>query len=143
MSLADSLLVPLTLTYKTLPRVSLDADVYLPTTSSSSSPLPILLYLHGGGWICGARSDLSVVYFHELLKRDFVVVTADYRLLPETDFLTGQLDDLCDLEIWLRDVLPGELKKSHNIDVDGDSIALLGASAGALLALLTVFIPSS
>lgn len=67
-----------------------------------------------------------------------MVVSADYRLLPESDFLTGQLEDIRDLEDWLRRMLPGLVMQSADIRVDSEAIVVLGASAGAHLALLTV-----
>ena len=66
----------------------------------------------------------------------------DYRLLPETPF-QGQLEDIQDVEPWLRYQLQASLK-ADNLDckVDGENLLVVGASAGAHLALLTVGLPS-
>ena len=63
----------------------------------------------------------------------------DYRLLPETS-LSEQLNDVKDVEPWLRTKLPRELK-DDDISVDTEKIVVVGASAGAHLALLTVVAP--
>lgn len=60
----------------------------------------------------------------------------DYRLLPESK-LENQMEDVRDVEGWLRKSLAREVKQyfSH---VQADKIIVVGASAGAHLALLTV-----
>jgi acetyl esterase/lipase len=60
----------------------------------------------------------------------------DYRLLPETSF-SGQLEDIRDVECWLRTKLSFEIK-DEGFEVNTDKIVIVGASAGAHLALLTV-----
>lgn len=60
----------------------------------------------------------------------------DYQLLPETS-LASQLGDVCDVESWLRHCLPS-IFTGPGLMVDGDEIIVVGGSAGAHLALLTV-----
>ena len=135
---AGGLPQPLTFIYKSLPNISLKADIYISEPSEHTPPSPILLYLHSGGWIFGSRKEFSQAYFQEFLRRGFVIVSADYRLLPESDFLTGQLEDIRDIEVWLREDLPQLIRDLHQTKLDPKKIVVLGASAGAHLALLTV-----
>jgi acetyl esterase/lipase len=114
----------LTFTYKCLPHISLKADVYIHDSSPPCSPSPILLYLHGGGWIYGSRVDIPTLYFQEILCRNFVIVSADYRLLPESDFLPGQMEDVRDIEVWLRDALPRIMSEHHKKEVDPEKIVV-------------------
>ncbi len=135
----DSLPNPLTLVYKSFSDISIHADVYLPASASSPKhPLPILLFIHGGGWMFGSRKEIPRIFFCQFLSRNFVVVSIDYRLLPESDFLTGQLEDIRDVEVWLREELPGILTAEVGVETDAQKIVVLGGSAGAHLALLTV-----
>lgn len=128
---------PITLTYKSLPHGPLQADIYLPTPQASLPPSPILLFLHGGAWISGSRKDIPASTFHAFLTRNFTIVSIDYQFLPESSF-TDQQGDIKDVERWLRDSLPQVLEQGFHRVVDGEKIVVLGVSAGAHLALLTV-----
>jgi acetyl esterase/lipase len=95
-----------------------------------------MLFIHGGGWTGGSRSDYCRPLFNNFLSYGFVVTSMDYRLLPETS-LPGQLSDVRDVELWLRNHLQSEVS-DPGLRVDGSKIIVVGASAGALLALHTV-----
>jgi acetyl esterase/lipase len=83
----------------------------------------------------GDRFDYPRATFRRFLSLGFIVVSMDYRLLPETP-LPGQLEDIRDVEPWLRTKLYLKLK-DDGISVDTAKIVVVGASAGAHLALLT------
>ena len=121
--------------YKTVNDISIPIDIYLPPSPTKSS-LPIMLFIHGGGWVGGDRLDYPRATFHRFLSLGFIVASMDYRLLPETP-LSGQLEDIRDVEPWLRTKLYLKLK-DDGISVDTAKIVVVGASAGAHLALLTV-----
>lgn len=63
-----------------------------------------------------------------------MVASMDYRLIPESSHLE-QLEDVADVEAWLREDLPAVLGDSMERE---RKIVVVGASAGAQLALLTV-----
>jgi acetyl esterase/lipase len=125
--------------YKTIGKVAIPIDVYLPTEADFAHP-PIMLFIHGGGWTGGNRTDYSRPLFHDFLSLGFIVTSMDYRLLPETK-LEGQLEDIRDVEHWLRNGLGPEVKESFR-GIQDDKIIVVGASAGAHLALLTVGLQS-
>ncbi|KAJ5951087.1 alpha/beta-hydrolase [Penicillium vulpinum] len=126
-----------TFIYKIIQNVSIGADVFISSTKPlPKSPRPIIVYIHGGGWTGGSRANFSPAMFTDFLKHKFTVVSIDYRLLPESAFVTGQLEDIQDAEIWLRDVLPDEMRKL-GWEVDPETIIVSGTSAGGHLALLT------
>jgi acetyl esterase len=97
--------------------------VYYP---SDASPLPILVWYHGGGWVTGdlAGSDATC----QLLAHHAgaVVVSVDYRLAPEHRFPTAA-EDAYAATLWAG---------QHARELQGDAslLAVGGASAGANLA---------
>jgi acetyl esterase/lipase len=121
--------------YKTIDRITIPIDIYVPTEHDVAIP-PVMLFIHGGGWSGGNRTDYSRPLFYHFLSLGFIVTSMDYRLLPETK-LEGQMDDVRDVEGWLRKSLAREVRDYFSA-VQGDKIIVVGASAGAHLALLTV-----
>ncbi|MEI9952090.1 MAG: alpha/beta hydrolase [Pseudomonadota bacterium] len=59
-------------------------DVFAP---SAQSALPAIVWVHGGGFIAGTRSDLSG-YLQVLAARGYVTVAIDYSTAPEARFPT-------------------------------------------------------
>ena len=51
-------------------------------TSKTPSNAPVMLYFHGGSWVFGDKKDQGRPMLHEMVKRGWVVVTANYRLAP-------------------------------------------------------------
>ena len=95
----------------------------------NSKPQGVVLSLHGGGWVMG--SALSDEKRNWTLARasKAVVVSPDYRLAPEFPFPAGPDD--CELAArWL--------KNHGKTELGSDRFAMLGASAGAHLAALTL-----
>jgi acetyl esterase/lipase len=132
--------LPITKTciYKTIDKITIPIDIYVPTEADVDPP--IMLFIHGGGWSGGNRTDYSRPLFYHFLSLGFIVTSMDYRLLPETK-LEGQMEDIRDVEGWLRKNLAREVKE-HFSGIQDDKIIVVGASAGAHLALLTVSLGS-
>ncbi|OAP56498.1 hypothetical protein AYL99_09677 [Fonsecaea erecta] len=133
-----------TFVYKEVDGLKIEADVWvwetLPNGDSQRVPAkrPVALFIHGGGWMGGIRTDFPKPLLHEFVSRGYVYVSIDYRLLPEVDFITEQLEDIRSVEGWIREKLQGCLtEKGVNVTVDTDTIAVLGGSAGSHLASLT------
>jgi acetyl esterase/lipase len=101
-------------------------DIYTPTDLAGKS-LPVMIWIHGGGWQAGDKSDVASKP-KALTDRGFVFVAMNYRLLPEVT-----MDEL------IRDVARSVGWVHQNIaQYGGDStrIFLGGHSAGAQLAAL-------
>lgn len=100
-------------------------DLYLP--EGGERPLPVIMWLHGGGWRFGDRKlgpDLSR-YFAE---RGFAMVRIDYRLSGEATF-PAQIHDVKAAIRWVR-------AHSNRYGLDGEHIGLWGSSSGGHLAAL-------
>ena len=111
------------------------ADLYLPARHgpvgarwyrhhAAAGPGPVLLWLHGGGFIGGAAADIDHVCSWLARRGGLTVVSLDYRLAPEHPYPAALLDT-CDALRWLAD---------HGTAIGGDGrVAAGGQSAGAAL----------
>ncbi|NAS12142.1 alpha/beta hydrolase [Poritiphilus flavus] len=116
--------------YKEVEGHEIRANIFLPGTSGLH---PVVVYFHGGGFIFGNRDQgLNIEIKNGLLKSGYAVVSADYRLAPETK-LEGILADVLDVIKWLRK------NGSQEFNIDTAKIASIGGSAGGYLALSTGF----
>jgi acetyl esterase/lipase len=109
--------------------VDIKMDVF---ASASAKPRPAVVWIHGGGLINGHREQVSGQVRNFAFENDFVLVSLDYRLAPETK-LPAIVSDIEDAFRWLR----GEGVKRFNIDPD--RIAVTGGSAGGFLTLVSGF----
>lgn len=99
-------------------------DIYAPKDAKS---LPVVFWIHGGGWQVGDKSDVNLKP-QAFMDRGFVFVSTNYRLLPHVDMgtLTRDVAKSCG---WVH---------KHIADYGGDPnrIFVMGHSAGAQLAAL-------
>jgi acetyl esterase/lipase len=99
------------------------ADVYLP--GESATALPVVIWLHGGGWRFGDRRMApDLARFAQ--QSGMAVVSIDYRLSDEAHFPAAVLDVKTAVR-WTRRV-------ADQFGFAADSIGLWGSSAGGHLA---------
>lgn len=105
----------------------LKLDLYLPALPKGSPPPPVIVYMHGGGWIQGIRSGPSGVAFAlELSTEGWAFASIDYRLAPAHP-APAAIED-CKLAVrFIR-------SKADVWGVDGGRIVAMGNSAGGHLA---------
>lgn len=104
-----------------------DADgvpvrLYLPATDK---PMPLLVFLHGGGWMLGDLDTHDAMHRHLAARANCAVLGVGYRLAPEHPFPAG-LDDAATAWYWAR-------REAEALGCDPMRIALGGESAGANL----------
>jgi acetyl esterase len=93
--------------------------------------LPLLVFLHGGGWLLGDLETHDAMCRHLAHRSGCAVLAVGYRLAPEHPFPAG-LDDATAAFAWAR-------AQAGPLGCDPDRIALGGESAGAnLTAALTL-----
>jgi len=114
--------------YKNINGKSLQLDIYRPR--NSVKPLPLLVFIHGGGWRSGKRSDY-LVYLTAFAKKGYMTATVSYRLLKEGPY-PACAEDIIDAVQWFY-------RNGEKYGYDPDKIALIGGSAGAHLALLAAY----
>lgn len=116
--------------YKTVEGHQIKANLFLPKTKG---PHPVVVYFHGGGFIFGNRDrGLNNTLKEKLLASNYAVVSADYRLAPETK-LDEILQDVSDIIKWIK------LNGQQKFNIDTNKIVAAGGSAGGYLALTTGF----
>jgi acetyl esterase/lipase len=101
-------------------------DVYRPAGGCTGAP--VLLQIHGGGWVFGNKHEQALPLVHHLAARGWVVVTPNYRLSPKARF-PDHLVDCKRALAWVR---------RHVAQFGGDPtfVAVTGGSAGGHLATL-------
>jgi acetyl esterase/lipase len=119
----EDLLVIKDIEYKNIDGTPLKLDIY--KKKNILRPAPLLVFLHGGGWVKGNRADMAVLLV-EFAQRGYITATVSYRLdrpYPEC------VEDISDAVNWFY-------AHGDEYGYDPDRIALVGASAGAHLAML-------
>ena len=99
-------------------------DVYSPKDAKN---LPVVFWIHGGGWQAGDKKDVQIKP-QVFMDKGFVFVSTNYRLLPSVDMATIVRDVAKSIR-WVHD---------HIAEYGGDPkrLFIMGHSAGAQLAAL-------
>jgi acetyl esterase len=111
-------------------------DLRVPKAATSDYPCPLVVWVHGGGWIHGSRRRQAPnLHRNRVIERiveaGFAVALVDYRLAKEAPF-PAQALDLKAAVRWLRG-------HASEFFLDPRRFALWGESAGAHLALMASF----
>ena len=101
-------------------------DVFLPDAPRGA---PILLMVHGGAWMVGDKSMSRVVdakVAHWVGDRGFIVVSVNYRMVPQVDVMTQARD--------VAAAMAAVQARAADWGGDASRLVLMGHSAGAHLA---------
>lgn len=108
-------------------------DIYLPAGRNAATKL--VVFIHGGGWESGSKSDPEYVQMFNLIKQKWpeaAVATINYRLTNDPKIHYSEI--MTDISSAVN-----FLVKNKNNFITSDSICMMGASAGAHLAMLYTY----
>lgn len=108
------------------PYRDIPARLHLPV-QRGAEPAPVLIYLHGGGWIVGNLDTHERIMRILAQKSGCCVLGVDYHLAPEAKFPQPQ-DECCAAADWV-------LQHGAEYGLDPNRIALAGDSAGANMSM--------
>ena len=120
------------LTYHVASNQENKLDLYIPR--DATSPTPVLMYIHGGGWVGGTKES-SVLRILPYLEMGWAVANVEYRLGAVARAPAAVEDGLCALR-WV-------IRNAEQYNLDASRIVTTGNSAGGHLALTTGMIPAS
>ena len=95
-----------------------------------TTPMPVLIHIHGGAWVLGKRNQQAKPLLNHLARNGWLCLDINYRLAPKNRF-PAMLTDVLRAIVWA---------KANVAQYGGDParIALTGGSAGGHLTSLGV-----
>lgn len=108
------------------PHGDIPVRVYTPSPQQAASPLPTVVYLHGGGWVFMGIETHDTICRRLTAASGCVVVSVDYRLAPEHPFPVP-LDDCYAAVTWAA-------QHAAELGARPGLLAVMGDSAGGNLA---------
>lgn len=110
-------------------------DVYRRAdVQAGDTPAPVLLQVHGGGWVTGEKDQQGRALMNRMAERGWVCVAINYRLSPH-DTWPAHIVDVKKAIAWI---------KEHIAEYGGDPdyIVVTGGSAGGHLSALAALTPN-
>ena len=102
-------------------------DVYLPKQPSVRGPLPVIAYIHGGGWSTGSKMLGRGLLAKMVDGGRYSAVSIGYRLSWQAPW-PAQVDDAKAAIRWIR-------AHAREYNFDPNRICLFGVSSGAHMAV--------
>lgn len=110
-------------------------DLYLPSGAGANGGVPLVLFVHGGGWATGDKAssrpganDTLAAFTEMMLDAGYAVASVNYRLSAEAIW-PAPLHDVHAATRFLR-------TDADRFGIDPDRFAIAGDSAGGQLALM-------
>jgi acetyl esterase/lipase len=112
--------------YSRVRGIDLRLDIY--RSQPQPGGAPVLLQVHGGGWMIGSKDEQALPLMNQLAELGWICVTVNYRLSPHATF-PEHLIDVKRALVWV---------KQHIAAYGGNPefIAVTGGSAGGHLCAL-------
>ncbi len=99
-------------------------DLYLP--DEGNGPFPLIIFVHGGGWVMGGRRKNTMPGVFKFMSQGYAMATIEYRLAPEVHW-PAPLEDVRTAIRFLR-------ANASSYKINPEKFAIMGNSAGGHLA---------
>lgn len=106
-------------------------DVFYPEGIIPKEGLPVIIDIHGGGWMYASK-DLNEYYCMELANKGYCVFSISYRLVPDVT-VYEQIKDCTDALAYIN-------SNMKNYPANKKTVMLTGDSAGGQLALYSTIL---
>ena len=106
-----------------------NVDIRVVKPQHTEEKLPVILYLHGGGWILGGKESFDMLIKKLAVFTNSTVVFPDYSRSPEVQYPTALNEIYAVLEYIFQN--------PEEFNIDPERIAIAGDSAGANMATVT------
>lgn len=106
-------------------------DVFYPDGEIPKEGLPVIIDIHGGGWMYASK-DLNEYYCMELANKGYCVFSISYRLVPDVT-VYEQIKDCTDALAYIN-------SNMKNYPANKKTVMLTGDSAGGQLALYSTIL---
>lgn len=100
-------------------------DVWFPRDLAAGETLPVIVWVHGGGWVSGSKTDIAP-YIQILASKGFTTIGVNYSLAPGERY-PRQIQQV-------NAALGYVVAHAAELRVDPDRILLAGDSGGAQIA---------
>jgi len=115
--------------YAHAPGEDMQLDIYYPRAKPPPGGYPLIIWVHGGGWILGSkRQDVFVRHFPQY---GYAIASIEYRLAGGAPF-PAQMADVRTATWWLW-------KNAKALEINPHRMIVAGQSAGGHLALLLAY----
>ena len=113
-------------------------DIYVPKDISKTTKHTVLLFIHGGAWVTGFKSDVNP-YIQEFANKGYITATIKYTLLKKemNDNSLSIFRDLDEIDACIKSIK--NVLNELEFDTTKTNLVLGGASSGAHLAMLYAY----
>ena len=97
-------------------------DIYVPKKLPENAKIPAIIWVHGGAFVGGDKSDIEI-YATILAAKGYAVFTINYELAPSSKY-PGPINQLSDFYKYFESI-------NERYNVDSSKLFFAGDSAGA------------
>lgn len=113
-------------------------DLYIPDSVSKNDKHLLLLFIHGGAWVSGFKTDVNP-YVYEFANKGYITATIKYTLMNRemNDNTLSLFRDLDEIDACIKSIK--NVLGNLGYDTSKTNLAIGGASSGAHLAMLYAY----
>ena len=113
-------------------------DLYVPNSVKKDDKHVVMLFVHGGAWVAGFKTDVNP-YVFEFAKKGYITATIKYTLLSKKmdNRTLSVFRDLDEIDACITSIKEG--LASLGFDTSKTRLVIGGASSGAHLSMLYTY----